>query len=191
MGWREFFGIGKKKPIMIDAPKVVNEPKVQENVNYSQTIQNDSIEPNKSTEVQVFSIKNGNDEIQYHYRMQWDGQVVNVATVQGGKDVSLKQIKRKLEDAVNHVTTAKNPITLERKKQETIEHLQKICEKSSGLTLDESVVDVISQYQPKDMLNYDNIEGLKKTIDLNAITPEEANRLRNSVTRTLETSRQD
>ena len=135
------------------------------------------IEEMPKIQIKVFPQKN-DSKMEYSIEM-FAGQekitkVGNITNLQELDGIAtLKNVAKEIEDAITPIETARNSYALSRAKEAAKMTLQSINKEEIEFLLNDDVISYIDNYEPKELLNYEDLARLDRKIDITGLSNQE------------------
>lgn len=156
---------------------------------YGQDAENESVEPDNTVDIRIYSSTNENNEIEYEVKMNTGENMISLGTITSDldksedgdvkikkkKSISLVGLRDEITKLIEPLAECKNTYTLTQAKNHIIEKFKEMENKYPGLSLSEGVWDYIEQYGAE-KFGYAQLIGLPRDIDVTKLSPEELSR---------------
>lgn len=156
----------KSKTLLIEEAQTSEQQDIEE-----------TIEPK---EIKVAYFSRVEDGVHKHdVRIVCDGEVIPVGSFSNKKgdnnlelqeEKSIREIVDEIQKIIIPLNESESTYGLERLKSETKNILQNISQKNPNFVLDEEIIDFIEEFEPEQVLDYEQIDNLPKKIDVDQLS---------------------
>ena len=170
MGWLDFLKFNRK----------TNTPLLNEGNPKNPNIIKNAIS------VQVFSKMIGN-EMEYSIRLiNKDNSIqigkINATTTEiKNSTIPLKELAKQVEQYMTPLTKSTNIHTLNKAKEYAKDKLNTLEQENSFFSVDKDAITYIDNYEPEDMLKYDELKEMPRKVDTSQLTPDELYKIANQI----------